>query len=236
MKKIKILNILLSLSIAVSFGQKLEPTEEKALLNVLVVNKSEKPLEGETVSFIAAKDGKIYKGRTDAQGKFSILIPNSDTYEVSYKNFTEEIKYNKIALPDEKAQYTVDYKIIFEPSKKFVLKNVEYDSNKATLRPSSHKTLSDLVEVMKIKNKMEIEIAGHTDNIGSDEHNLKLSQERADAVRNHLIAKGIEANRVVAKGYGAEEPVAPNTNPDGSDNPDGRQRNRRTEVKVITQQ
>ena len=235
MKKIKILNTLLLLSIAVSFAQKLEPTEEKALLNVSVTNKAEKPLEGETVSFIASKDGKIYKGRTNAQGKFSILIPNGDTYDVMYMNFTEEIKYNRIALPDEKAQYTVDYKITFEPSKTFTLKNVEYDFNKATLRPSSHKALNDLVEVMKIKNKMEIEIAGHTDNIGSDEHNLKLSQERANAVRNYLISKGIQANRVIAKGYGAEEPVASNTNSDGSDNPDGRQQNRRTEVRVITQ-
>ena len=236
MKKIKMVSLLLLLPVAVSFAQKLEPTEEKALLNVSVNNKAGKPLEGEVVSFISSKNKKIYTGHTDSQGKFSILIPNGDTYDVNYKNFTEEIKYNKIDLPDEKAEYTVDYKITYEPSRTFVLKNVEYDFNKATLRPSSSKTLNDLVEVMRMKNKMEIEIAGHTDNIGSDEHNLKLSQERADAVRNYLISKGIESNRIVAKGYGAEEPVARNTNPDGSDNPDGRQRNRRTEVRVITQQ
>ena len=236
MKKIKILSLLLFLPIAISFGQKLEPTEEKALLNVLVADNNEKPLEGEIVSFIASKDKKIYTGHTDAQGRFSILIPIGDNYDVNYKNFTEEIKYNKITIPSEKTLYTVNYKITIEPSRTIVLKNVEYDSNKATLRPSSYKTLNDLVEVMKIKNKMEIEIAGHTDNKGSDKHNQKLSQERADAVRNYLISKGIEANRIIAKGYGAEEPIALNTNPDGSDNPDGRQRNRRTEVRIIAQQ
>ena len=159
-----------------------------------------------------------------------------DTYAVNYKNFTEEIDYDKITIPDEKMRYTVDYTLIFEPGKTIVLENVEYDFNKATLRPNSYKTLNDLVEVMKIKNKMEIEIAGHTDNKGSDEHNRKLSQERADAVRNYLISKGIKANRIIAKGYGATEPIAPNNNPDGSDNPDGRQQNRRTEVRVITPQ
>jgi outer membrane protein OmpA-like peptidoglycan-associated protein len=236
MKKIKILGVLLLLPIAISFAQQLEPTEEKALLNVLVANKDEKPLEGETVSFIASKNKKIYTGHTDAQGKFSILIPIGDDYDVNYKNFTEEIKYNRISIPDEKAVYTIDYKITFEPSRTIVLKNVEYDFNKATLRPTSYKTLNDLVEVMKMKDKMEIEIAGHTDNIGSDEQNLKLSQERANAVRNYLISKGIKANRIIAKGYGAEEPVASNTNPDGSDNPTGRQQNRRTEVRIITTQ
>jgi len=235
MRKIKILSLLLLLPFAVAFAQQLEPTEEKALLNVLVVNNNEKPLEGEIVSFIAMKDGKIYTGHTNAQGQFSILIPIGDDYEVSYKDFTKKIDYSKISVPEEKALYTLDFKITFEPSRTIVLQNVEYDFNKATLRPGSYKTLNDLVEVMKMKDKMEIEIAGHTDNIGSAEHNLKLSQERANAVRNYLISKGIKPGRITAKGYGSTEPVALNTHPDGSDNPEGRQQNRRTEVRVISE-
>ena len=236
MKKVKISSLLLFLFVTASFAQELEPTEEKALLNVSVTDEKGKPLEGEIVSFVSSKNKKTYIGHTDAQGGFSILIPIGDSYDVIYKDLTEDIRYNRIEIPSEKALYTIDYAITFEPSKTFVLKNVEYDFNKATLRPSSFNALNDLVEVMKMKNKMVIEIAGHTDNIGSDEHNLKLSQERANSVRNYLISKGINANRVIAKGYGSAEPVAPNTNPDGSDNPEGRQRNRRTEVRIITQQ
>lgn len=219
---------------AIAFAQNLEPTEEKALLNVLVSNEQKQPLEGEFVSFIASKNKKVYAGRTNADGRFSILIPIGNDYDVRYTNFMEEIEYSSISLPAEKGLYTIDYTITFEPSQTIVLENVEYDLNKATLRPSSYKTLNDLVKVMKSKDKMKIEIAGHTDNTGSDEYNLKLSQERAGTIRSYLISKGIKADRVVAKGYGSEQPIAPNSHADGSDNPDGRQRNRRTEVRIIT--
>jgi len=87
--------------------------------------------------------------------------------------------------------------------------------------------LNDLVEVMKLKPAMVIEIGGHTDNTGSKEINLKLSQGRADAVRNYLIQKGIPATRVTAKGYGDTQPVADNSTDEG------RTKNRRTEVTVI---
>ena len=80
---------------------------------------------------------------------------------------------------------------------------------------------------MKWKENEKIEIGGHTDNVGSDADNLKLSQQRAEAIRQYLIKKGIQPARVIAKGYGASEPVA-----DNSTN-EGRQNNRRTEVKIL---
>lgn len=236
MKSIKIISLFFFFAVLSINAQTLEPTAEKALLNVIVTNEKNKPLEGEIVSFIAAKDKKVYKGHTNAEGKFSILVPIGDTYEISYKNFTQDITYNHITIPAEKALYTWDVTIIFEPGRVIVLENVEFDFDKATLRPSSNKTLNDLVEVMKIKDKLEIEIAGHTDSKGTPEYNIKLSQARAEAIRNYLISKGIKGNRIVAKGYGHLEPIAPNTNPDGSDNPDGRQKNRRTEVRVTKEQ
>ena len=233
----KIILLLLSFAWIITIqAQTLEPTEDMALLNVLVTNKQKQPLEGEIVSFTGIKNKQTYTNHTDKEGKFSILIPAGDTYKVDYRNFTEEVDYDKFEIPGDKKIYTLNYHILFEPGKVFVLENVEYDFNKATLRPSSYKTLNDLVEVMKIKNNMIIEIAGHTDNKGTDEHNNKLSQERAESVRNYLISKGIGKDRVLAKGYGASQPIAQNQNSDGSDNPEGRQKNRRTEVKVIQPQ
>ena len=78
-----------------------------------------------------------------------------------------------------------------------------------------------------------IEIGSHTDNVGTDEYNIDLSQKRSESVVNYLISKRISSERLVAKGYGMRIPVAPNTNSDGSDNPEGRQLNRRTEFKVV---
>jgi outer membrane protein OmpA-like peptidoglycan-associated protein len=70
--------------------------------------------------------------------------------------------------------------------------------------------------------------------VGSDKYNLKLSEARAQSVVTYLISKGIDASRLKAKGYGSTQPIAPNTNEDGSDNPEGRQKNRRTEFKVLS--
>ena len=74
---------------------------------------------------------------------------------------------------------------------------------------------------------MVVEIQGHTDNVGKDEDNMKLSQDRADEVRKYLVSKGIETARVTSKGYGPSQPVADNTNDVG------KAKNRRTSLKVI---
>ena len=78
-----------------------------------------------------------------------------------------------------------------------------------------------------------IEIGSHTDSRGTDLYNETLSQNRAQSVVDYLVSKGIDKKRIKAKGYGEKEPIAPNQNPDGTDNPEGRQMNRRTEFRVV---
>ena len=80
---------------------------------------------------------------------------------------------------------------------------------------------------------INVELTSHTDSKGSDEYNLRLSHERAQKAREYILLKGVNTNRITAKGLGETSPVAPNTNPDGSDNPTGRAKNRRTEFKII---
>jgi outer membrane protein OmpA-like peptidoglycan-associated protein len=87
--------------------------------------------------------------------------------------------------------------------------------------------LNEFVELMKSETALIVEISGHTDNVGSPESNLTLSLQRANAVKNYLISKGIAANRIETKGYGDTQPIAPNTDAEG------RQENRRTEVRII---
>ena len=87
-----------------------------------------------------------------------------------------------------------------------------------------------LLDGKKTSADLKIEIAAHTDNKGNADYNLKLSQERAKSVADFLISKGVNSQALIAKGYGMTEPIAYNNNPDGSDNPEGRQKNRRTEI------
>ena len=115
----------------------------------------------------------------------------------------------------------------FAVSKTYTLNNVHFDFAKATLRADSFAELEELVSYLKHKDDIRVEIAGHTDNVGNDADNLKLSQQRAEAIRNYVIRKGISPSRIVAKGYGAAEPVADN------DTDEGRQLNRRTEVRIL---
>lgn len=113
-----------------------------------------------------------------------------------------------------------------------ILPNIEFDYNRATLQEPSKIELNKLYTFMKNSPKTKIEFRAHTDDQGDDDFNLRLSQSRANAVKDYLVSKGIDAGRINAVGYGEYKPIAPNILPDGSDNPKGRQKNRRIEVKI----
>jgi OOP family OmpA-OmpF porin len=113
------------------------------------------------------------------------------------------------------------------------LRGVNFDFDKSTLRPDAVATLDEAVSVLKQYPDLRVEVAGHTDSKGTDEYNQSLSERRAAAVYDYLTSNGIDAGRLVGpNGYGESRPIAPNTNDDGSDNPDGRAQNRRTELNV----
>jgi outer membrane protein OmpA-like peptidoglycan-associated protein len=118
--------------------------------------------------------------------------------------------------------------------KPIVLENIYYDFNSAELTEESKNVLdTTLLVMLKGAPEFIIEIGSHTDSIGDYKYNMELSQERAANVVKYLITKGISTDRLIAKGYGAEQPIAPNFNPDGSDNEEGRMKNRRTEFRVV---
>jgi outer membrane protein OmpA-like peptidoglycan-associated protein len=121
----------------------------------------------------------------------------------------------------------------FEKDKPIVINNILYDFNKATLRPESKTVLNGLVTIMKDNPKLIIRLGAHTDSIGSVKYNIKLSQARAQSCVDYIISQGITSERIYAKGYGKSMPVAPNSLPNGKDNPEGRQLNRRTEFTVV---
>jgi len=108
-----------------------------------------------------------------------------------------------------------------------ILKGVNFDFDKATLRPDALSILDDVAAVMQRYPEIKVEIAGHTDNFGTDEYNLRLSDNRARAVMDYLASKGVDAKRLASKGYGESQPIADN----GSD--EGRAQNRRVEMRII---
>ena len=120
------------------------------------------------------------------------------------------------------------------PDKPFVIPNLNYEFNSAKLTAESKATLDTTIYRLLAGNTdLIVELATHTDNKGADDYNMKLSQKRAESVVAYLTDKGIDKLRLIPKGYGETVPIAPNQNKDGTDNPEGRQLNRRTEIKII---
>ena len=117
-----------------------------------------------------------------------------------------------------------------EKGKEIALRNVFFDIDSWIILPKSETELNHLYELLNTHPKLKVEIAGHTDNTGSEEHNLSLSNNRAKEVCNYIILKGIDASRLTYKGYGALHPIADNKTEMG------RRLNRRTEFKVLENQ
>ena len=111
--------------------------------------------------------------------------------------------------------------------------DVLFDFDKSDILPKAQATLKQAADVIREKARGSVRIEGHTDGKGSDAYNQRLSERRAAAVKSWFIQKeGLSAISFVAQGFGARKPVAPNKKPDGSDDPDGRQKNRRVEIIV----
>ena len=111
--------------------------------------------------------------------------------------------------------------------------DVLFDFDKWDIRKEAETSLRKLAEIIKKYPKSEVLIEGHTDGKGAEEYNQNLSEKRAASVKDWLVKKGgIEPNRMKTKGWGMAKPIAPNKKPDGSDNPEGRQKNRRVEIVV----
>ena len=107
-----------------------------------------------------------------------------------------------------------------------------FDFDKSNLRPAAESTLAQVAKMIGSYPKAQVLIEGYTDSKGSDSYNAKLSDRRAVSVKTWFAKHGVAANSMQTHGWGAAKPVAPNKHPDGSDDPDGRQKNRRVEITI----
>jgi len=107
-----------------------------------------------------------------------------------------------------------------------------FDFDKSNLRPAAESTLAQVAKMICSYPKAQVLIEGYTDSKGSDSYNAKLSDRRAVSVKNWFAQHGVAANTMQTHGWGAAKPVAPNKHPDSSDDPEGRQKNRRVEITI----
>lgn len=168
---------------------------------------------------------------TDSEtGLYRISVKPGVKYKILSVSPKHRTKLMYIETPEEPEYFIVEGDILMANAligKKFVLKDIYFGEASSDLTRSSKGELDALAERMMSNLTMKIEIGGHTDNTGTTEDNLKLSQERADAVRAYLIEKGVAAFRLKARGYGDSQPIGDNSTESG------RQMNRRTEFRIL---
>ncbi len=114
--------------------------------------------------------------------------------------------------------------------------DANFDFDKYDLKPGGQAALQDLAQKMEQVEVAGIDIVGHTDSKGSEEYNQALSERRANAAANYLASLGTNPGLITTRGMGERQPIAPNTNADGSDNPEGRSKNRRIDITVDAKQ
>ncbi|XOV66744.1 MAG: OmpA family protein [Fluviicola sp.] len=202
-----------------------------ALVHGRVFNQKTKEVLETTIEYHSLSSGKmIGEARTDPQtGGYEIILPSGEKYGFFAKKEGFLPVSSEFALEelDKYQEKEVDlYMVPIEKDAKITINNVYFDTDKYDLRPESFTELNQLIQIMKVNPSMQVEIAGHTDDVGNDAHNQTLSENRADAVVTYMISKGINADRFQAVGYGESEPVTPNKDAAS------RQKNRRVEFIV----
>jgi outer membrane protein OmpA-like peptidoglycan-associated protein len=192
---------------------------------------SKNPLEASITMVDNLVNQEIGTYQSDhANGKFIVTLPSGKNYNVTVKKEGYLFQSVNFDIPPGGDYQVVEKDILLKKvavGMVIVLNNIFFDNDKFTLRKESEAELENLHKLLVENPTLRIEISGHTDNRGGAEHNQKLSENRAHAVVNYLVSKGIPVSRLEFKGYGMAKPVATNTTGEG------RQQNRRTEFKVL---
>ncbi len=163
-------------------------------------------------------------------GEYLFTMPVGSEYVINANKEGYIYYTDKIDIPATEKAPVINKVIVLdkiEVDRTVVLKNIFFDFGKATLRPESLGGIDNIYRLMMENPTVELEISGHTDNVGSAAYNRKLSLERAEAVVNVLVEKGVSRSRLISKGYGFDRPA------DTNSTPEGRAANRRTEFKII---
>jgi len=191
-----------------------------------VTDANGKPVNANITVTDLGTDQVVRTGKTD-DGNYDFEVKSPGRYSVTADAEGYLFGSTYFEVDDQGRILKGKHNITLSPATGRTRLLVFFDFDKADLQPESYPELSRAVSLMKSNPSMQVEIAGYTDAKGSDAYNIDLSQRRATSVRDYLVKHGVEKNRITAKGYGKEQPIASN------DTDEGRAENRRVEFIVI---
>jgi len=193
--------------------------------------KTKAPLEAAVEIIDLQKNIPVYQDYSDAvRGDFLATLTSGKNYGLNISKSGYLFYSENFSLIGHETKNPFNITVFLQPieiGNKVILNNIFFDTNKFDLKPESVAELQKLVEFLNVNPTVHIEISGHTDNVGNDQLNQTLSENRAKAVYQYLISSQVNPARLVYKGYGKTQPIAPNTTDEG------RQKNRRTEFMII---
>ncbi|MBI1225829.1 MAG: OmpA family protein [Bacteroidetes bacterium] len=208
------------------------PTPATYVQATIVDAVSKKPLIAK-LEIVELETGKIYTtALTEADGKFLVTLPAGGNYALNvskekYLFYSDNFALDQPGTLDKPFKLNIELEPLGASAKPIVLKNVFFETGSAALRKESLVELARLKSLLVENPELKIQINGHTDNVGSDADNLKLSNDRAKSVYDYLTQNGIDANRLKYKGFGETVPAASN------ETEEGRKQNRRTEYEIL---
>jgi outer membrane protein OmpA-like peptidoglycan-associated protein/tetratricopeptide (TPR) repeat protein len=207
------------------------PVSVTLLKGLIFDQLTQAPVEADIELVDNVKNEVIATFRSNSSsGKYLVSLPSGKNYGIAVKHPDYLFHSENFDLPANSSFQEVEKNIGLKKvavGAKIILRNIFFDFDKASLRPESTAELERLIALLNEVSSMKIEISGHTDNKGSDDYNQKLSQSRAKAVVDYLIAHGIDNKRLEFKGFGESQPIVEN------ETEEGRQLNRRTEFKIL---
>ena len=167
----------------------------------------------------------VYSDRiTVSRPEQEIMVPDEDDVEITADADGYLPRKEIISRSDAEASLKLDR---IEKGREIVVENIHFEINEAYLKKESLNILDRIIDAMKKNEKVKMEVRGHTDSTGTRGHNMKLSERRADAVVEYMVKHGIHPERLVAKGFGPDRPIADNATAEG------RRKNRRTEFCIL---
>ncbi len=250
-----LLSLLSILAFSTAYSQKtLKATADSVHMKFFISDWDNVPEVEARVVLEDISTGSKFEFTSDIDGRYELLVPKNTTYRANVYRFDTTFAFNEndrkeLKIPDMayltyKHQYRIKIMQEMSSSQSAEVNNVEggpkaykrifnlnvlFSSAEWDLDNGDKKELDKLVKQLQENPSMRIELAAHTDNVGDDASNMRLSQQRANSVRDYVVDKGIALNRLMPKGYGEKKPIATN------DTAEGRKLNRRTECRVINE-
>jgi outer membrane protein OmpA-like peptidoglycan-associated protein/tetratricopeptide (TPR) repeat protein len=201
---------------------------------------SQAPVVGVDASLYKV-DGKNFEFQTNAvTGASAFVMPlkRGTSYKLNGTKDGFWPSVDNFSVSEDEDRDTITKVFYIDPvlKKKVKIENVYFQFDKSNVIAFYSAKIDSVLSLLNQNPGWLVEVQGHTDSKGSDEYNDKLSQRRADEVKKYMIKKGLAKERILVKTFGKKQPAVPNELPDGSDDPEGRARNRRVEFKIIVDQ